>query len=344
MTFPDKLRVLVVDDSAMFRRAITRALGEMPEVHKIDTAVDGEEALLKIKGLQPDVVTLDLEMPGMDGLATLRELRQQGLRTRVLVVSAYGGEKRVVEALCLGAEDFILKPVSKPDGPRPTLKALLEGKFRKLFRPQSPALGVAPISTAPAPVALVVMGVSTGGPNALAEILPQMTRPVAVPIVIVQHISADFIPLLAERLRSKCSMPLHEAEANQVLQPGNIYLVPGNYHMEVTGTQDSPRAHLSQGPTENGCRPAADVLFRSAARLFGPECLAVVMTGMGKDGLAGCRAIVAAGGRCIAQDRESCVVWGMPRLVTEAGLACEVPLAQIGHRIMEMVEQGCRPR
>lgn len=357
MITKDKLKVLVVDDSPIFRRAMMRALEQLPEVDLVGSASNGGEALDKIRGLNPDLVTLDMEMPVMDGLATLRALRNQGLKTRVLMLSAFGGEKRTVEALCLGAEDFILKPSMTPGGALTALRDLLQSKLTQFFKGAtcSPARSPMRVSAPPQrtshsllkspehPINGVVIGVSTGGPNALADLLSQFERPMRVPILIVQHMPAGFTKLLAERLATKCVMPVQEAIAQQPLQPGSIYVAPGDFHLEISGNAVAARANLQQGPPENACRPSADVLFRSAARHFGSGCLAVIMTGMGKDGLVGCQAIRSAGGYCLAQDRESCVVWGMPKFVTEAGLADEIhPLNKLGTRIQELVESGYR--
>lgn len=340
-----RLRVLVVDDSPLFRRAVARALGGLPDVDLLGTATDGQDALDKILQLAPDLITLDLEMPGMDGLTLLRALREQRLKTRVLMLSAHGGEKRTVEALCLGAEDYLLKPRGGAAGSQKELQELLRTKLGQ-FNPSPRPLPVRPPDQrGPGQprrfqVGVTVVGVSTGGPNALAELLNQFRRPLRVPLLIVQHMPATFTPLLAERLNDKALMPVREVRDGERLLPGQVYLGPGNYHFEVRGPLATPTARLTQGPLENGCRPAADVLFRSAAQLFGAGCLAVVMTGMGKDGLAGCQAVFEAGGCCLAQDRESSVIWGMPRSVIESGLAREIHLERLGSQIEHIVEWG----
>jgi two-component system chemotaxis response regulator CheB len=334
-----KVKVLVVDDSAVFRRALTRAFTALPGVEIVGTANEGNEALQKIRSLTPDLVTLDLEMPGMDGLTTLRLMREQGLNNRVVVLSALGGERRTVEALCLGADDFIQKPNSAES--METLRKVLHRAVEQ-FAPRK-ALGTpgrVARSTAPRtnPIELVVIGVSTGGPNALPAVLAQLPANLRVPVLIVQHMPPTFTRLLAERLNSKCSIAVSEAVDQEPLRPGQVYIAPGDFHLEVVGTSRAAKIQLHRGPHENGCRPAADVLFRSAAKVYGGRCLSVVMTGMGRDGLEGVRALAAHGGHCLAQDQETCAVWGMPRFIVENRLAHEVlPPAELGRRIAELV-------
>lgn len=334
-----RLKVLVVDDSAVFRRVLTRAFTALPGVEIVGTANEGSEALQKIKALTPDLVTLDLEMPGMDGLTTLRLMREQGLNNRVVVLSALGGERRTVEALCLGADDFIQKPNSADS--METLRQVLQRAVDQFAQKRASAsIGRRVKVNVPRvnPIELVVIGVSTGGPNALPDTLAQLPADLRVPVLIVQHMPATFTRLLAERLNSKCSIAISEAVDQEPLRPGQVYIAPGDYHMEVAGTSVAPRIHLNQGPHENGCRPAADVLFRSAAKVFGGRCLSVVMTGMGRDGLEGVRVLAAQGAHCLAQDQESCAVWGMPRFIVENRLAHEVlPPAELGRRIAELV-------
>jgi two-component system chemotaxis response regulator CheB len=336
-----KLRILVVDDSLTFRGILSRVLGQLPDVDVVATAQDGEDALTKIRQYQPDLVTLDMEMPKLDGLATLKAIKELGLRTKVLVLSAFGGEKHTVEALFLGAWDFLQKPSGSRSGFEELRQVLQEKVQQFLHHKSSPSLR--PPSKRVAPVVnfrtdLVLIAVSTGGPNALAEVLAQLKPPCRVPVLIVQHMPAEFTRLLAERLAAKCALPVHEVTDGVTLLSGNIYLAKGDYHFEVCGSRSRPIARLHQGPSEHGCRPAADRLFISSAKLFPSSCLAVVLTGMGKDGCEGSRAVVQGGGYCIAQNQETSTVWGMPRFVVEAGLAREVlPLQQIGLRLNDFV-------
>ena len=380
------LKVLVVDDSPLFRHYLSKTFESLPDVEVVGTAVDGDDALRKIRSKNPDLVTLDIDMPGKDGLATLRAIQEEGLITRVVMVSANGGERKTVEALCLGAEDFFLKP-SGPEGQSrfrdllackilefrqaPTLRtsrteraeaarterteraeaarterteraevARAESVRSEATTPTTPTkiairAPTKPIlngnSTGRGPFHVVVIAVSTGGPNALGEMLPSLPHPLPVPIVIVQHMPPLFTKMLAERLDSKCRATVREAEEGAPFLPGDIYIAPGDYHLTIGGTSLKPVARLNHDPHVNGCRPAADLLFQSAARIFKSGCLAVVMTGMGKDGFEGTRQIVEAGGYALAQDQASCVVWGMPRFVIEAGLAHEVhSLSRLG--------------
>lgn len=332
-----KLKVLVVDDSAVFRRALSRAVTELPGVELVGTANEGAEALQKIRSLAPDLITLDLEMPGMDGLTTLRLMREQGLNHRVVVLSALGGERRTVEALCLGADDFIQKPSNA--GAMDSLRQVLERAVEQ-FNGRKPVVRKeprAPRAVPTSPIELVVIGVSTGGPNALPDTLAQLPTNLSVPVLIVQHMPANFTRLLAERLNAKCAIGISEAVDQEPLQAGQVYIAPGDFHLEVTGTARSAKIQLHKGPHENGCRPAADVLFRSAAKVFGSRCLSVVMTGMGRDGLEGVKSLRAQGGLCLAQSQETCAVWGMPRFIVENGLAHEVlGPSELGRRIAEL--------
>ncbi len=323
--------VLVVDDSAVFRQAVERALTGQAGIEIRGTAHNGRDALEKIRELRPDVVTLDLEMPELDGLSVLREIRREGLRLRVLVLSATGGERRTMEALCLGAEDFLVKPTGSACQAR--LRETLLAKVLQFSSPTPARATVASPVTRSARVEAVVIGVSTGGPDALARLLPRLPVRLRVPVLVVQHMPARFTGLLAERLTRLGPLPVEEGCQDGVILPGHIYIAPGDYHMEVRGV--NPRLHLQQEQPENGCRPAVDVLFRSAARVYGAGCLAVVLTGMGRDGLEGVRQIVACGGQALAQDRKSSAVWGMPRSVIEEGLASELDLDEIASAISQ---------
>lgn len=343
MNAGEPLRVLVVDDSAMFRHFLSKTVESLEGVKLVGTASDGDDAIRKIREGKPDLVTLDLEMPGKDGLATLRAIRAQGLTTRVVMLSALGGESRTVEALCLGAEDFLVKPNGHDSQQK--LRDLLASKvlqFKKTSAHRKERMSTASTKSREtgtrSATQMVVIGVSTGGPNALAEMLPVIPRNFPIPIVLVQHMPPLFTRMLAERLNSKCNVTVHEAQEGMPLLPGNLYIAPGDHHLVLAGTALNPVARLHQGPHENGCRPAADVLFRSAAQMYKQGCLAVIMTGMGKDGLEGTRQIVQEQGYALAQDQASCVVWGMPRFVTEQGLAHEIhPLSRLGPRICEIV-------
>jgi len=347
------LRLLVVDDSATIRGVLSKTLNATPGIRVTATAANGQKALGILAAETFDLVLLDVEMPVMDGLETLRQLRQQHPRLPVIMFSSLTerGAKATLDALIGGANDYVAKPSG---GDAAAIAARIESelipKIRAVSRqpslanprlppqPVSPPGGGAPTSAdrkKPAgrarSIAAVVIAVSTGGPTALAEVLPRIVDPAGPPILIVQHMPREFTAHLATRLTKFCGHSVTEAVAGQSLEPGMVVLAPGGVHLEVVQNRDCVRLGFNHDPPENSCRPAADVLFRSAARVFGNETLAVVLTGMGSDGLAGCREIVASGGTVLAQDEPTSVVWGMPGQVVRAGLADAVlPLDRIG--------------
>jgi two-component system chemotaxis response regulator CheB len=323
--------VLICDDSATIRGILSATLGTDPDVKVVGTAINGAACLDAIAATRPDLVLLDVEMPVMDGLTALREIRRRFGKLPVVMFSSLTerGAKATVDALLGGANDYVAKPAGLDPGEvAARIRTDVIGKI-KLLVPRSAAAdrGLAGrASAAVAPVGrpargeriqAVVIAVSTGGPTALVEVLP-----------------AFFTAHLAERLAKTSGLPVREAVDGEIARPGEVLLAPGGRHLELTGDAIQPRVRLTENPPENSCRPAADVLFRSAVRLWGAGTLGVVLTGMGRDGLAGCRAIVAAGGGVIAQDEFSSVVWGMPGEVVRAGLADAVlPLSQVGVEI-----------
>ena len=350
--------MLVVDDSVVVRRLVTRVLEEDPGIEVVGSAANGRIALAKVGQLQPDVVTLDIEMPELDGLATLAELRPRWPRLPVIMFSTLTerGAEATLEALSLGASDYVTKPTGLHNAAEamatvkaellPRIKALYGS--RKLSRaPQAaaPVTPAPPVVTPPAArpaqpgrVDLVTIGVSTGGPNALADLLPALPATFPVPIVIVQHMPPVFTRMLANRLDSRCAVRVVEAEGGEILSPGRVYVAAGGQHLTLTRQGTSVVTVANDDPPENSCRPAVDVLFRSVAALYGDSALAVVLTGMGQDGLRGSEVIRVAGGQVLAQDEASSVVWGMPGFVARAGLADAVlPLdamaGEIGRRV-----------
>lgn len=334
------LKVLVVDDSALYRRALVEVLRSEPQVQIVGEARDGSRALAMLAELKPDLITLDVEMPELDGLSTLREIRGRGWRGAVLMISAHGGEGKTVEALCLGAQDFIVKPAGGRSQGVEALREVLMPKVLQFCRQrpaaQRPAIQRPPLRAVPAPKResagfdVVVIGVSTGGPNALGEVIPRLPADLPASVLVVQHMPAVFTRMLADRLSTRSRLRVREAREGEEIRPGTVLLAPGDYHLEVR----SGRVHLQQEAPEHSCRPAADVLFRSAAAHYGSRCLGVVLTGMGRDGVDGCRSILDAGGLALVQNQASCVVWGMPKLVYEAGLADSVvPLADMASTI-----------
>ena len=369
------LRILIVDDSAVMRSLLRSVVSADPLLDVVGTAADGEAALNSIGALRPDLILLDVEMPVMDGLATLRELRRRGHKMPVIVCSALTqrGAQVTIEALASGASDYVAKPSGQADR-EAAAKALgndLRPKIHALARvspaaqPVSnarPFRGAAPLSpgffqppaalsriqqmrnaTSSAQPAVLAIGVSTGGPAALDILLPQFPADFPLPVLVVQHMPELFTRLFAERLNGHCPLRVSEAAAGDVVKPGTISIARGNWHMEVLAAAHAsspPTLQLSQGPPENHCRPAVDVLFRSVAAGYGAGALAVVLTGMGSDGMLGCRVIRDRGGVVIAQDEASSAVWGMPGAVVQAGLAQKVlPLHDIGFEILRLANR-----
>jgi two-component system chemotaxis response regulator CheB len=339
-----KIRVLVVDDSLFMRAAITKALAGGP-FEVVGHAKDGRDALVQIGRLAPDVVTMDFNMPGMTGAETVRLIMQQR-PTPVVMFSAHTrqGAKETFDALAAGAVDFM----TKPDGEVSVdLTRVADELSRKLVaaaqarpRPANPPAPTRPSgsltgmrasssSSWPALAAsspgnlprLCVIGVSTGGPAALSEIVPALPADLRLAIVVVQHMPAGFTGALAERLDASSRVSVHEARDGDRPQPGAVLIAPGDRHLEF---DDRGLVTLTDGPLVNGCRPAADVTMMSAARAYGRRSLAVVMTGMGRDGAAGALAIKRADGKTLAQDQATSMIYGMPKAAIDAGAIDEV--------------------
>lgn len=404
------IRVLVVDDSVVIRKLLTSTLNDVPGMEVVGTAALGKIALAKIQQCSPDVVILDLEMPDMDGIETLKRIRKDAPRLPVIMFSTKTerGAVATIEALTCGASDYVAKPANVGNALAamarvredmvPKIQALAAGARPPLGKPPSipiatplgtasisktMPLAVLPASTprpihqttppskrstqllprldpAPPPpilndgpirlnrplgprpqVEIVAIGASTGGPNALSVLLAQLPADFPVPILIVQHMLATFTRHFAERLASQCSIKIVEAVAGEALMPGHAYIARGDHHLLAERQHGRTVLAMNQDSAENFCRPAVDVLFRSVATSYGPSALAVVLTGMGHDGLLGCGAIREAGGDVIVQDEPSSVVWGMPGFVARAGLASQVlPLDQLGVELKRRVV-GC---
>ncbi len=332
-----KIRVLVVDDSVVIRRLLTDVLSQDPEIELAGTAPNGRIALAKLPQLNPDIVTLDIEMPELDGLGTLPELRKAYPKLPVIMFSTLTerGAVATLDALARGATDYVTKPAnvgsvaagiqSVKDQLIPRIKMLCAGattppdgrKTEPIRRPKT----ISNKEIWGKRTDVVVIGSSTGGPQALTAVLGQLPASFPVPIVVVQHMPPVFTKHLANRLNQECELSVVEAAGGEVLRPGLVLIAPGDFHLELRRQTLAVKTALQKSPPENSCRPAVDVLFRSAAQVFGSNCLGVVLTGMGQDGLRGAEAIVSSGGMIITQDEASSVVWGMPRVVTEAGLA-----------------------
>ncbi|MAP48982.1 MAG: chemotaxis response regulator protein-glutamate methylesterase [Oceanicaulis sp.] len=324
---------MIIDDSAVVRGLVSRWIEADSRLQVAATCADGEVGVRKAAELQPDIVVLDIEMPRMDGLTALPQILKACPKAKVVMASTLtlkGGEI-TMRALSLGAADYAPKPeAGRVAGAEAYRKELLD----KLVALSPRSAGVAPRPAAvrpatPRPVAparkpsLIAIGSSTGGPQALREVIAALPRDIKVPIVITQHMPKLFTAILAEHL-SKLGMPAAEAKEGEPLRPGRIYLAPGDFHMTLRSANGVISTHIDQSPPVNFCRPAVDPLFNSCAKVAGNGVLAVVLTGMGHDGRDGARTIREAGGQVIAQDQASSVVWGMPGAVAEAGLADQI--------------------
>lgn len=343
------IRVLVVDDSVVVRKLLVEALASDAAIEVAGSAADGSIALSKIPLLKPDIVTLDVEMPVMSGLETLREIRKRYPKLPVIMFSTLTerGAATTLDALALGASDYVTKP-SNTGGVEQT-KAKIQAElipkvkaFCQKTAAETPASTTkvearrvpAKAASAQQRIDLVAIGCSTGGPNALAVVLPKLTAGFPVPIVIVQHMPPLFTRLLAERLDRQSSVRIREGTAGDILAPACAFIAPGDFHMQLLREEKSARLAMNQEPPQNSCRPSVDVLFESVAREYGPNVLGVVLTGMGSDGVRGAQCIRAAGGQVIIQDEASSVVWGMPGQVAAAGQADAVfPLEELAAEI-----------
>ena len=421
------VRILVVDDSVVIRKLLTTTLEEVADFEVVATAAHGKIALARLSQCNPDVVILDVEMPEMDGIETLKQIRKVAPRLPVIMFSTRTerGAVATIEALTAGASDYVAKPsnvggmvvamtrvreelapkILALTGRRPSpLPSLASSPFAAIaaaaaagaprlattmsvpnlaYVPIAPAAPAAPgsasksptgpvvvrarTSTQPSvrgatssipvlpdgpirlhraagprpPIEIVAIGASTGGPNALSVLLGQLPPDFPVPVVIVQHMLATFTRHFAERLATQCRIKIVEAAAGDALAPGCVYIARGDHHLLVERRAGRGGLEMNQGPVENFCRPAVDVLFRSVARSYGAGALAVVLTGMGHDGLSGSGAIRDAGGDVIVQDEASSVVWGMPGFIARAGLASQViAIDQLAAELRRRVAPG----
>lgn len=349
-----RIRVLVVDDSVVVRRLVTDVLASDPALEVLGTAPNGKVALDKIAQLKPDAVTLDIEMPVMDGLQTIKEIRKIDRKLPVIMFSTLTerGASATLEALSSGASDYVTKPANvgsvgeSMESVRvqliPKIKALVVDFVEPLTvaaRPAASARPATPIAVRSRPGATttpraLVIGSSTGGPEALSSVLSKLPASLAVPVLVTQHMPPVFTRLYAQRLDKACALTVVEATDGEPVVPGTVYIAPGDFHMEVVRRGAGMVVKLQQGPAENFCRPAVDVMVRSAVAAYGGGLLAVVLTGMGSDGKLGCKAVADAGGQVLVQDEATSVVWGMPGAVAREGIADEVlPLGSIADAI-----------
>lgn len=368
------MRVLVADDSALFRRVLTDVLKSLPDVQVVGSVPNGKLAVQRVRELKPDLLTLDIEMPNMDGLAVLDALRDAGEDTMVIMVSSLtlSGGRMTMKALEKGALDFITKPdtagaeaskaaILKELAPR--VRALANRReIRNILRdnPQ-PAQSKIPqairtahdlgkvseamkrVATASKPE-IILIGVSTGGPNALAQLLPALPGNIGVPILIVQHMPPIFTHSLAESLSAKCALKVCEGSHNQKVEPNTVYIAPGGKQMRLVPEAGNLKMiEITDDPPENNCKPAVDYLFRSVANRFPGRAMAVILTGMGSDGTLGLRLLKRHGCYVIAQDETSSIVFGMPKAAIDAGVVDTVlPLEAIAARITSSTHGVCQ--
>ncbi|MBN1208112.1 MAG: chemotaxis-specific protein-glutamate methyltransferase CheB [Myxococcaceae bacterium] len=344
------IRILVADSSAVARRELSQMLGTDPTLEVVAITPNGRIALEKAEQLRPDVVVLDLMLADMDGLALVRALRQQFPRLPVLIFSTLTESAGTItmDALAQGANDYLTKPTSAGVPFLEKAREPLIAKIKEMHArtvPESPKFTpvrrrheLARPPTKQPRVGAVVVGASTGGPNMLAEVLAALPADFPAPVLIAQHMPSGFTRLFAERLDAISPLTVREALMGEQVRVGQVWVAPGDFHMALTREGPLVKLLVHQGPMENSCRPAVDVLFRSAAAAYGAGVLAVVMSGMGQDGLKGCQAISQAGGRIMVQDPETCIVGSMPQAVLQAGLAHQVvPLRKLGAEIVRRV-------
>ncbi|MGN2612162.1 protein-glutamate methylesterase/protein-glutamine glutaminase [Aliivibrio fischeri] len=374
------IKVLVVDDSSFFRRRVSEIINSDPRLEVIDVAVNGKEAVEKAKSLKPDVITMDIEMPVMDGISAVREI-MKACPTPTLMFSSltHDGAKATLDALDAGALDFLPKKFEDIARNRDEAVSLLQKRIAEIARKKSfmrrpvlssqststvesrtattrtatSALTASPVKApAAAPIAqrfkatgkkyqLTAIGTSTGGPVALQKILTAIPANYPHPIILVQHMPATFTAAFAARLNNLCKIQVKEAEDGDVLKPGCAYLAPGGLQMMVDGRPGASRLKILDGGERMNYKPCVDVTFGSAAKVYGDKVLSMILTGMGADGREGCRMLKAGGATIWSQDEQSCVVYGMPQAVDKAGLSSEsLPLDRIAERML--VEVGLK--
>jgi len=354
---PDEsVRLLVVDDSALYRLTIRNLLRDIPGITIVGVAEDGLDALQKIEALDPDLLTLDIQMPDMDGIEVLREINRRALRAKALMVSSLTarGAEATTDALLEGAFDFILKPSGNTaEENHRLLQGALVAKidaFREAelggtgMHRQAPAIAPSKRDSQPAqtpPCRVVILGVSTGGPAALKKVLPALPADLRVPLLVVQHMPAGYTSALARRLDGLSALEVMEAEDGAVLRAGSIYIAPGGRQMKIERRDSRVIARITDAPPEHGCRPAVDYLLRSAVEVFRGDALGVILTGMGRDGLAGCRLLKELGGHVFAQHPRGCAVYGMPKAVIDNDLADRVlPLGRVATAISAHLDKA----
>jgi len=343
---PEIVRVLVVDDSAYVRKVVSQMLGRSPFIEVVGAARDGEEALGLVQELRPDVVTCDLNMPVMDGVSFVRaQMARRPIPIIIISIAAESGEQ-VLAALDAGAIDFVQKPTALATERLMDMADELIDKVKAAARsPRRSVVARAPQPAPPAvrraargPIDVVVIGISTGGPQGLKVLVPQLPADCPVPVAMVMHMPLGYTEMYAQKLNELSPLRVIEAGEGQVVEAGTVFLAPAGRHLTFRKDGGRVITHLDVRPLDTLHRPAVDVLFHSAAEVYGARVLGVVMTGMGNDGQEGSAWIKARGGCILTEAEESCVVYGMPRSVVEAGLSdASVPLERLAEAIMEKI-------
>jgi two-component system chemotaxis response regulator CheB len=348
--------ILVVDDSVVMRKLLREAIEADPSF-SVRTAANGKLALAMMQQAHPDLVVLDIEMPELNGLETLQQIRRVNTSLPVVMFSSLTelGAEATIDSLMRGATDYVTKPFNDQgvSGAVEAIRRQLMPKIRALcgdirrgsgFGTTESILRALPQSenvngkSGSVPFSVLAIGSSTGGPNALTEVVSQLPGDFPVPIVVVQHMPPVFTRFLAERLDAVSQLSVREAKGGEMLKPGDVWIAPGDFHLEMKRDGMDVRLQVQSGPQENSCRPSVDVLFRSAASAYPGAALAVVLTGMGQDGLAGARRLVESGSTLLAQDEATSVVWGMPGFVVRAGLADKVlPITEFAPELVLQV-------
>ena len=353
-----RIRVLIVDDSVVIRRLVTHALEQEPLIEVVGASANGVLGLQRIPQVNPDVITLDIEMPEMDGLEMLRHVRHDYPQIRVIMFSTLTerGAAVTLEALSLGADDYVAKASNEGSLDRSLVRLRddLVPKIKQFFQMPGTARPVAHATAAPAATAapvftpafrpglrlqpkVLAIGVSTGGPTALGKVLPELPADFPLPVLVVQHMPPLFTRLLADRLNATCRLAVSEAAHGDAVRPGRILIAPGDYHMKLASQGGAVSIYLDQSTPQNSCRPAVDALFTAVGDVYGGAAIATILTGMGQDGMRGAQTLRARGASVVAQDEASSVVWGMPGAVVNAGLADRVlPLSQVIPEILRM--------
>ena len=351
----NQLKVLIVDDSAVARRLLSDTISADPTLKVVGTAVDGQSALRQLEQLKPDIITLDVEMPGLSGIDTVKEIRKLSARIPIIMFSSLTelGSVATLEALTAGASDYVTKPTGAANlaESKERITRDLVSKIKVLCKLPGSSSTTKTIPLLKSQLnrgatgrikeqefQIIAIGCSTGGPTALAEIIPMLPGNFPIPVVITQHMPPVFTKSLANRLAQLSKLSVCEAADGMQIKPGNVYIAPGDLHLEVRKSDRGVILYTHKGPLENSCRPAVDVMFRSLPEIYGGRILGVILTGMGQDGLLGARRIVDAGGTIVAQDEPTSVVWGMPGAVVNDGLTdCILPLKSIAADVVSRI-------